>query len=173
MKIVFILDQIQAGLGGKEKGNQPLGGKTIPLGAAKMFENMLPKVNGEIIATLYCGDDYFSENQEECSLKLTAMVKKLNPDVVICGPCFNYEDFAKMAGMVAKMITEKLDLPAIAAMSVECQSVVEAYKGSIPVIKMPKKGGTGLTESLEKILELAKLMNDKQDITEFTKENCY
>ncbi|MCU7700373.1 hypothetical protein OM428_09165 [Enterococcus gallinarum] len=27
MKIIFLLDQIQAGLGGKEHGDQPLGGK--------------------------------------------------------------------------------------------------------------------------------------------------
>ena len=27
MKIIFLLDQIQAGLGGKEHGDQPLGGQ--------------------------------------------------------------------------------------------------------------------------------------------------
>lgn len=173
MKLIFIFDQIQAGLGGKEKGDQPLGGKILPIGAAKMFEAILPQVNGEIIATLYCGDDYFEKNSEECSLKLTAMVKKLQPDVVVCGPCFNYEKFAEMAGRVAKTITEKLDIPVLAAMSAECQSAIMKYQSVVPIVKMPKKGGTGLTESLEKMMELAVLMTDKKEISSFVQENCY
>ena len=41
MKIIFLLDQIQAGLGGKEHGDQPLGGQKTAIGSVKMFEKLL------------------------------------------------------------------------------------------------------------------------------------
>lgn len=173
MKIIFILDQIQAGLGGKEKGNQPLGGRYIPVGSARMFEDYLKEVDGQIIATLYCGDDYFAKDPTTCSLKLTAMVKKLEADVVICGPCFNYDKFGLMAGRVAQTIQEKLSVPVIAAMSQECSEAIMKYKDSIDIVKMPKKGGTGLTESMKTMLKLCELKVKKEETSTLTNEHCY
>ncbi|MHC5249349.1 GrdB-related putative oxidoreductase [Enterococcus sp. HY326] len=173
MKIIFILDQIQAGLGGAEKGDQPLGGKYMAIGSVQMFENYLGAVNGEVMATLYCGDDYFAADAETNALKLTAMVKKLNPDVVICGPCFNYDKYGLMAGKVAATITDKLHKPVIAAMSQECAEAIELYKDQVDIVKMPKKGGTGLTESMETMLKLCQLKVNQEDTTAFTAEYCY
>ncbi len=36
------------------------------------------------------------------------MVKKLNPDFAVCGPCFNFPDYAEMAAKTAAMIVEKI-----------------------------------------------------------------
>lgn len=173
MKIIVILDQIQAGLGGKEKGMQPLGGKKLPVGSAKMFENYLSEVDGSILATLYCGDDFYLANPEETALKLTAMVKKLKPDVVLCGPCFNYEKYGIMAGDVALMIQQKLQIPTVAAMSVECVEGIEKHKEDVTIVKMPKKGGIGLTESIQKMLQLCQLKTTQADISEFVEQYCY
>lgn len=173
MKIIFILDQIQAGLGGAEKGDQPLGGRYIAVGAAKMFEAHLEKYQATISATLYCGDDFFAQDAETNALKLAAMVKKLDPDVVVCGPCFNYEKYGLMAAKVAQTIETRVHKPVVAAMSQECQEAIAMYKDQVNIIKMPKKGGVGLTEALEKILTLCQLKVQQQDITEFVKENCY
>ena len=94
-KVLMILDQIQAGAGGKEKSDLPPSGKSLPLGPGVMMEPFLNDL--KIVATLYCGDEYFINNSEEVSNKMCAMVKKLNPDVVICGPSFNFENFSKMS----------------------------------------------------------------------------
>lgn len=39
MKIIFLLDQIQAGLGGKEHGDQPLGGQKRRSDQSKCLRN--------------------------------------------------------------------------------------------------------------------------------------
>lgn len=173
MKIIFILDQIQAGLGGTEKGDQPLSGRHLAVGSAKMFDNYLEKVDGQTIATLYCGDDFFQKDSQTNALKLAAMSKKLGADVVVCGPCFNYEKYGLMAAQVATIIEQRAHIPAVAAMSQECSEAIEKYKDQVTIVKMPKKGGVGLTESLEKILELCQLKVSKQDTAQFVKENCY
>ncbi|NJA15460.1 glycine/betaine/sarcosine/D-proline family reductase selenoprotein B, partial [Clostridioides difficile] len=153
-KIVMILDQIQAGAGGKEKSNIPPAGKSSPLGPGVMMDPFLNE--SKVIATLFCGDEFFVNNQEEVTSKMIAMVKKLNPDVVICGPSFNYENFSKMSAILSKNINDKTDIPAFAAMSEENIDVINEYKNDICIVKTPKKGGIGLNDSLNNICKLAK-----------------
>ncbi len=173
MRVLMIFDQIQAGMGGKEKADLVLGGKKGAIGSVPMIAPHLKKVDGEVIACLYCGDRYFKENEEEVVSKMTAMVKKLNPDVVICGPAYNYKGYAYMCAVIAKSINEKTDIIAVAAMSKENEDIILKYKDLVNIVKMPKKGGIGLNESLNNICILAKKMFDKEDISELKENICY
>lgn len=173
MKVLMIFDQTQAGLGGKENPNLPLGGKTMPIGSASMLEPALKEVNGKVIACLYCGDGFFKENEQEVTLKMTAMVKKINPDVVICGPAFNYAGYARMCAVLAHEINEKTNIPAIAAMSKENEETISEYKDLVNIVVMPKKGGTGLSEALKHICTLARKKVDDEDIGNYISEVCY
>lgn len=170
-KIVMILDQIQAGAGGKEKANIPPAGKSSALGPGVMMEPFLD--GSKIIATLFCGDQFFMENQDVVSDKMIAMVKKLSPDVVVCGPSFNYENFSKMSAILSKKINEETDIPSFTAMSEENSTVINEYKDSICIIKTPKKGGIGLNYSLKNICKLAKAMSNKEDVTSLKEQICY
>lgn len=173
MKVLMIFDQTQAGLGGKENPDLPLGGKGMAIGSASMLEPALKEVDGKISACLYCGDGFFNKNEDEVKLKMVAMVKKMNPDTVICGPAFNYIGYGKMCAALAKEINDKTDIPAIAAMSKENEETISTYKDLVDIVIMPKKGGTGLTESLKHICQLAKKKASKEDVTEYVKEICY
>lgn len=173
MKILMIFDQIQAGFGGKERGDLELGGKKMAIGSASMFEKYLADVDGTIIATLYCGDDFYLNNKKSVTKKLVAMTKKISPDVVICGPAFNYEKYALLCSEVGYFIEKHTQIPVVAAMSAECDDAIAAHKDDLTIVKMPKKGGIGLTDSLKKILELAALKANNQPIEAFVRENCY
>jgi glycine reductase len=58
-------------------------------------------------------------------------------------------------------------------MSTECDSVISAYKDKITIVKMPKKGGTGLTDSLDHICQLAGLKARNDNLEEFKNSFCY
>ena len=58
-------------------------------------------------------------------------------------------------------------------MSAECVEAIATHKDDLTIVKMPKKGGIGLTDSLKKILELAALKVNNQPIEKFVQENCY
>ncbi len=107
MKIIMIFDQIQAGLGSKDDAMVPLTGKKEPVGPAVMMEPFLKEVDGHVVACLCCGSGTYLADPDEVSRKLCAMVNKLNPDVVICGPAFNYADYAAMSARVAIVRTPK------------------------------------------------------------------
>ena len=153
MKIILFFDQIQGGYGGKENRNHPLTIDKGGTGSATILEPSFKKIGGEIIATISCGDLYFAKNEEQNAKKIAAMAKKLGADIVFCGPCYNYEDYGTMAAKVCQLIREKTSVVALTAMSKENEKTIEEYKDSIPIVKMPKKGGTHLTEAIENVAD--------------------
>ena len=137
------------------------------------MESYLKEVDSKVVASLYCGDEYFINNQEEVTSKMVAMIKKINPDVVVCGPAFNYENFAKMSAILAKSINDNTDIKAFAAMSIENTEILEKYKDEILIVKTPKKGGIGLNESLKNICQMAKKLAENEDISTLRQEVCF
>lgn len=173
MKVMMVFDQAQAGLGGKESPDLPMGGKPMAIGSSEMFEKILEGMGGKVTATLWCGDGTFAQDPELNGKKMAAMAKKLQPDVVICGPCFNYANYGKMAAKVALTINEHTDIPAFAIMSEECTAAISEFKDKVTILKMPKKGGIGLTQSLTQMCALAKMLVDKEDTNAFLVEHAY
>ena len=173
MKVIMIYDQIQSGEGIKDDHMIPLGAKKEAVGPAVMMEPYLKKVGGKVVACLYCGDGYYAENIEEVTRKLCAMVEKVKPDVVMCGPAFNYEGYGKMAADITYAINERTSIPALAAMSKENEATNAKYKDKICIVETPKKGGVGLNESLERMCEVAKAMVDKEDINSIISKYCF
>lgn len=173
MKVLMIFDQVQGGLGGKENPQLPLGGKKGPIGAVPMLEPHLKKVEGEVVACLYCGDGYFADNTDEVTEKMAAMVKKMGADVVICGPAYNYKGYAAMCAHLAEYIEAKTQIPTVAAMSQENEEIIRLYKDNIHIVKMPKKGGIGLNDALENICQVAAARYKGQDSQPLKEKYCY
>lgn len=173
MKIIMIYDQIQAGAGTKDDKMVPMAASKETIGPAVMMEPFLKQIDAKVMACLYCGTGTYNANPSEVSRKFCAMIKKLNPDLVICGPCFNYIDYAKMAATIACDIKATTGIPAISAMSVENEETIQAFKDKVNIVKMPKKGGTGLNDALRSMCQLAKVLADNGDVDAVTKEVCY
>ncbi len=174
MKVVLIFDQGLAGAGGKGNPNVGLSAVKGGIGSSLMLDPHFAKINAEIVATLYCGNEYFLNNKEEVVTKMAAMVKKLNPDVVVCGPCFNFKDYALMSAMITKKVNSTLAVPAVAMMSAENESVISEYSKLIPIIKMPKKGGTGLNDSLHDLsMWLEYKVNKSDELENLQSRICY
>lgn len=173
IKIMMIFDQIQAGAGTKDDKMVPLSAKREAVGPAIMMEPFLKEIDGKVIACLYCGNGTYLADPDEVSRKLCAMANKLQPDVVICGPAFNYKDYASMAARVAYDINRTTNIPAFAAMSAENEEVISEFKNKVNIVVTPKKGGTGLNDSLKNVCQLAKALADKKDITSIAGKVCF
>lgn len=166
----MIFDQGLAGAGGKSNPNQELAIAKGGIGSALMLKPHFDKVNANIVATLYCGNEFFLNHEKEVIIKMTKMVEKINPDMVVCGPCFNFEDYALMSAEIAKNIEENTDINVVAMMSIENEETIKNYKDKIDILKMPKKGGTGLSDSFD---NLANYIDSKINSKEINKENLY
>ncbi|WP_159638660.1 GrdB-related putative oxidoreductase [Erysipelothrix anatis] len=147
MRTLLFFDQTQAGAGGKERPNVELAVEKGGIGSYHMFESNLKDVNASVLATMYCGNQYFFDNQDEVVRKVVGLVNKLKAEMVVCGPCFNYKDYAHMSAILAHAIETQTDAKAIVMCSVENDTVIQEFKGLVTMVKMPKKGGTGLRDS--------------------------
>jgi len=170
----MIFDQIQSGLGTKDDTMVPLTGKKEAVGPAVMMQPFLKDIDGHVAACLCCGNGTYLENPNEVSRKLCAMVNKLHPDVVICGPAFNFADYASMCAKVAVDINQTTKSKAFAAMSQENTEVIAQYKDQVMIVKTPKKGGMGLNDSLKNICRVAKAMADGSgELEKLRQEVCF
>ncbi|MEG1481118.1 GrdB-related putative oxidoreductase [Clostridium sp.] len=172
VKVLLVLNHVQAGMGSDENADLPPAGKKSIIGPGKMMEPYLKQMDGEIIATLYCGDLYYQNNEDEVKKKFVAMTKKLNPDVVVCGPALHYPNFGEMAAGLAEEINIKSEIPAFAAMSAE-NTATDKYKDRVDIVKTPKKGGIGLNQSIENICKMAVKLAKKENIDKFKEEVCF
>lgn len=173
IKVMMIFDQIQAGAGTKDDKMVPLSAKRGPIGPAIMMEPFLKEIDGKTIACLYCGNGTYLADPDEVSRKFCEMAKKVQPDVVICGPAFNFKDYASMAARVAHDVNETANIPAFAAMSAENEETIAQYKDKVNIVVTPKKGGTGLNDSLRNMCQLAKALADHEDVEALTEKICY
>lgn len=173
MKIVMIYDQIQSGLGAKDDKMLPLGLLKEPVGPAVMMESYLKQADARVLATLYCGNGTYMADPDEVARKLVAMVHKLNPDFVMCGPAFNYAEYAEMCGRVAADIQSAGKIPALAAMSEENTATIERYRNLVPIVRTPKKGGIGLNEALKSMVDLARATVDGADVAALKERACF
>lgn len=172
VRVLLVLNHVQAGMGSDENADLPPAGKKSIIGPGKMMEPYFKEMDGEIVATLYCGDLYYQNNEEEVKKKFVAMAKKLSPDVVVCGPALHYPNFGEMAGGLAEEINNKSDISAFAAMSLE-NPATEKYKDKVIVVKTPKKGGIGLNQSMENICKMAVKLAKKENVEDLKREVCF
>lgn len=173
MKVIMILDQVQSGHGTKTDEMVPLTGVKEVIGPGVMMKPYLNEIDANIVATLYCGTGTYLENPSEVSRKFCAMVKKLKPDVVICGPALNYAEYVSMCAKVAYDIVTTTDIKALAAMSIDNNETIEKYKDKIAIVRTPRKGEGGLRESLKNICIVAKSLVDCIEIEDIKDKVCF
>lgn len=162
MRVLLFFNQTQAGAGGKERPNVELAVEKGGIGSYHMFEKYIKQEGGLVLATMYCGNGYFFDHEEEVKRKVAGLATKLKADIVLCGPCFDYPDYSRMSAILAQYIEENTDTKAVAMFSKENEEVIEQYKDSVRIIKMPRKGGTGLNVSLENMSKVLKAVVEDQ-----------
>lgn len=173
LKVMMVYDQIQAGQGTKDDKMVPLKATKEVVGPAVMMERYLKANDEKVVACVYCGNGTYLENPSEIVRKITALTIKLKPDLVFCGPCFNYADYAQMAAEVCQSINAKTDTPSLCCMSKENEAVIEKFKNEIPIVKGPKKGEVGLNDALEHMCQLGAALAEHKDVKALKEEFCF
>lgn len=152
-KVVHYINQFFGQIGGEEKAGTPPMVKEEPIGPGTAINGALGE-EGEIVATIICGDDYYSSNTEEAKEEIRKVFKDYAPDLVITGPAFNAGRYGTAAGGVAELAATEFELPVVSGMYPENPGV-EMYKKNAYIVET-SDSAAGMRKAAPAIAELSK-----------------
>jgi|SRR5699024_564828 len=157
LRTMIFFDQVQSGHGGKDKVDVPLDVTKGGIGSAPTFTEYMKEENLKLIATMFSGSQYYFDNEEKSKKQITDLIKKLKVKLVICGPTYDYHNYAKMALNLADYINKNTDCVAVVCCAEKNnEELIEKYKKDNIIVKMPKKGGVGLNKSLKNMVRIGR-----------------
>ena len=118
IRVVHYLNQFFAQIGGEEKGGVGPGGKEGPVGAGRALQQALGE-RGDVVATIFCGDNYFAERQQEATDELLRLLAGCKAGLLIAGPAFESGRYGVACGAICQAAEERLGILALAGMDEE------------------------------------------------------
>lgn len=153
IKVVHYINQFFAQVGGEEQADYPIEiRKGEHLGPGLAFQQAFGD-EAEIVATIICGDGFFSEHIDDAKAKLLEMVKGEKPDIFIAGPAFNAGRYGFACATAAMAVQEELHIPVLTGMYVENPGV-EMAKDKVYIVST-KNSAAGMRDAVKKMAPLA------------------
>ena len=118
IRVVHYLNQFFAQIGGEERADIGPGFKEGPIGPGRALQQTLGQ-QGEVVATCFCGDNYFAEHLEEATEELLGQMANFKPQLLIAGPAFESGRYGVACGAIGQAAQERLSIPAVAGMDAE------------------------------------------------------
>lgn len=115
MEIVHFMNHFFAGQGGEEKTDTPVNLMEGPVGPGTLLQSLLGE-GEKIVASVYCGDNYFQENIEEVTHQIGELVAAREPHLLIAGPAFEAGRYGAACAEVCQAVATRLDIPCLTAM---------------------------------------------------------
>ena len=149
IRVVHYLNQFFAQIGGEEKADIGPGFKEGPTGPGRALQQTLAE-HGEVVATLFCGDNYFAEHSEEAKEELLRQMARFNPQLLIAGPAFESGRYGVACGAICQAAQERLGIHTVAGMDEEnagaalyCKHVYIINSGDSVVRMLPGSPADG------------------------------
>lgn len=160
-RVVHYINQFYAGIGGEEKANIPPQMKEGIVGPGKPLQDALGE-EGEIVATMICGDSYFAENIEAVAASVVESLSPYKPDVFVAGPAFNAGRYGIACGAACSAVSKTLGIPVVTAMYEE-NPALELYRKEIYAIPTAKSA-VGMAEAISKMAGFVRKLAFGQEI---------
>lgn len=152
MKAVHYLNQFFGQIGGEEKADTEPVSRDGAVGPGLLFEQILG-AEVEIVGTVICGDNYFSEHIKEATETVLSLIEAYGPDLVLAGPAFNAGRYGIACGAVCEAAGRELKIPAVAGMFRE-NPAVDLYGKSAYIIDT-QATTLGMQDAARRMAQLA------------------
>lgn len=133
IRVVHYLNQFFGGVGGEDKADVGPQVRSGPIGPGRALQSALGG-QGEVVATVICGDNYFAEKMESASGEVMQLISSYRADVLIAGPAFDAGRYGIACGAVCKAVENKLGIPAVTGMHEENPGV-DLFSRNVYIVK--------------------------------------
>src|SRR6185503_3940010 len=171
IKVVHIVNQFFAGLGGEEKAGLPAAVIDGSAGAARALEPKLG-ADAKVVCTIYVGDNFFHEHRDEAVKAILDAVRAAAPQVLGAGPAFNSGRYGMTCVEVCNAVANELAIPCVTAMHDENPGV-DAYRelANARVYCLPSAESTaGMTDAMSRMAAFALRLGSGEEIGAAAKE---
>lgn len=153
IKYIHYVNQFYGQIGGEDKADQRPLLLNEPVGPGKEIQRLLGE-EGEVVATVICGDTYFADNMEEAIKTIIDMMKDIDFDCLIAGPAFNAGRYGMACGSISEAIQKHFNVPAVTSMYFENPGA-EIYNKYIYILK-GGNSAVSMKKDLSKIVNFSK-----------------
>ena len=154
VRILHYLNQFFAGMGGEDKADMPLDFREGPLGPGKRLQNLLGD-SAKIVATAYCGDNYFVENTDRVLEAIRRMAKDHDALIAVAGPAFAAGRYGFACNEVCHHLSTSAGLRCVTGMFIENPGV-DGYRQyrDMGVFLLPTSDAvTGMENALSRMAQ--------------------
>jgi glycine reductase complex component B subunit gamma len=171
IRIVHVLNQFFAGIGGEEKADVPVAIAGHVVGAARGLQIQLGG-EGQIVSTVYFGDNYFHEHNDEAVKAVLNAVVAARTQVLIAGPAFSAGRYGMSCMEICFAVARELKVPCVTAMHEE-NPAIDLYRdhADLNVFCLPTAETTaGMTDALKALAQFAMRLANQETIGPARKE---
>ena len=113
--VVHYLNQFFAQIGGEDKADVGPEVRDSLIGPGRALQQALGE-SGEVVATAFCGDNYFAEQQEHTIDELIRRMAVYKPDLLVAGPAFESGRYGSACGAICDAVQRRLKIAVVAGM---------------------------------------------------------
>lgn len=151
LRVVHYLNQFFGQIGGEDKAGVEAQVKPGHVGPGIALAQALGE-EGEVVATIICGDNYVADNMEQAKQEILELVRQQKPDLLVAGPAFNAGRYGIACGMVGQAVARELGIPVVSGMYVENPGV-ELYRKDLYIINT-EDSARGMREAIPAMASL-------------------
>jgi glycine reductase len=152
LRVVHFLNAFFGGLGGEEEADTPVQLRIGAVGPGKLLQQHLA-AHGQVVATILCGDGYFSDYEEQVVQQVGEYWQNLRPDVFIAGPAFRSGRYGLACGRLC-LEAERRHIPAVTGMHEENPGS-DLYRREHLYIVATAASAVGMAPALTRMAALA------------------
>jgi glycine reductase complex component B subunit gamma len=152
LRVMHYINAFFGGLGGEEEAQTPVSFQDGARGPGRLLEEILTG-EGNVIATIMCGDGYFSEHEEEVAEQVGGFFQDHKPDIFLAGPAFRSGRYGLACGRLC-LEAERLGIPAVTGMHEENPGS-DLYRPQHLYIIATAASAVGMQEALQRMAALA------------------
>ncbi len=169
MKIVHYINQFFGQIGGEEKADYPFEVREKIVGPGMMLNSLLAEENS-IVATIICGDNYFTDHTDEVSEKIKQTLRDYQADMLVAGPAFNAGRYGMACGGACKAAHE-MGLIAVSGMFEENPGL-ELYR-KYGYIFPTVNNARGMRDAMKTIAEFINKIASEGEQYDYLKEGYF
>jgi glycine reductase len=132
IRVIHYLNLFFAQIGGEDKADIAPGMKREAIGPGRALQQALGD-QGEVVATIFCGDNYFAEHEAQAIETLVGFISECKADLLIAGPAFESGRYGVACGAICQAAQGRLGIQGVAGMDPE-NAGADLYRKSIYIV---------------------------------------